>query len=287
MNKDLLTKIRESRQTLTAKERIIADYLLLHAHEARYLTESEIEQSCKVSRNTVTRFVRSFHYRSFACFRDDLELSALCSSQPTARDWNHRETFLNHRSMDQYLQCAKREQSQDMQEAEYLLDTRQMEEVIFLMGRAEHIWFYGEDPFSDLMPTVAEEFSRFSRKFEFCRSITKLHNLIMDAGEKDLFLIFDYKGSSEALCRVAKAAKSRRAHVVVVTRYETSPLCQLSHAHLLLCGQRARSLELNLPVLNSLHFLMNMLLKCYAAFNYGECQRYGIGNMNPEEGDLT
>ena len=105
--------------------------------------------------------------------------------------------------MEEYLKQLFSEAGGIIKECEMLLDRRELLKIIRLMTCADHIWFYGTGIFEEWLPTMVEEFTRVSNKFEEVRTMTKLKTRIVNANERDLFFIVDYDGTDRELCAAA------------------------------------------------------------------------------------
>ena len=266
---------------LTNKEKRIASYILMNRDNVRYLTETEIEENCGVSRTSITRFLRALDYSSFRSLKHDLEIATCYETIPAARKKSAGELVLDHWNMEEYLKQLFSEAGGIIKECEMLLDRRELLKIIRLMTCADHIWFYGTGIFEEWLPTMVEEFTRVSNKFEEVRTMTKLKTRIVNANERDLFFIVDYDGTDRELCAAAGGAKSRKAAVVSITRFDSAPLTDLCRASLRCCGRKEGRTDVNLPVLGSVQYLLGTLLQCYARFNPNECQKYGKLNLIP------
>ena len=77
---------------LTNKEKRIASYILMNRDNVRYLTETEIEENCGVSRTSITRFLRALDYSSFRSLKHDLEIATCYGNHSCGQEEKRRGT---------------------------------------------------------------------------------------------------------------------------------------------------------------------------------------------------
>lgn len=279
--RDPVNLINSRMDSFTVNGKKIARYILLNRDNIRDMTQLEIENKCGVGRTSFRNFLAALNYSSFHCLKMDIELVNHRETIPAVKMPASSELVLDHRGMDKYLKQLFAETDELVKECETNLNGKEMENIVRLMTRADRIWFYGTDIFEEWLPTMVEEFTRFSSKFEYVRSLTKLKTRVMNADDGDLFFLVDYGGSDRDLRIAARGARFRNAMVAAITHYEDTPLTAQCMAKLYCCEQKEGHTDINLPVLASVQYLLSLLLKCYARFNPGECQIYGKVNLIP------
>ena len=62
-------KISNAYYSLTAAEKKVADYVIIHQQESQYMSISELAEACGVAEATISRFARRLNYKGYNAFK--------------------------------------------------------------------------------------------------------------------------------------------------------------------------------------------------------------------------
>ena len=74
-------KISNAYYSLTAAEKKVADYVIIHQQESQYMSISELAEACGVAEATVSRFSKRLGYKGYNAFK----LAAISASRAVIR----------------------------------------------------------------------------------------------------------------------------------------------------------------------------------------------------------
>ena len=66
---NVFDKLSNGYYQLTAAEKKVADYIIIHQQDAQYLSISELADACGVAEATISRFVKRLNYKGYNAFR--------------------------------------------------------------------------------------------------------------------------------------------------------------------------------------------------------------------------
>ncbi len=229
---DVLSQISNGDNMFSKAESKLAEYILSDPHLVLTLSITELAENCNVSLATVSRFCRRLSLNGYPEFR--LELMKSLSSLQSI-DLNSQQGITLNDSISEVISKVNAIHQQSLSRSMAALDPAQVSKAVDLLVQANDVYFLG----SGNMMLIA-----MNAKLQFMQISTKFHAdpdpAIQAIGaslltERSVCVIFSYSGATRDIIEVAKIAKEHKAKIVSITRYEQSPLVDLSDI-VLICG---------------------------------------------------
>ena len=82
MSGDVFEKVSNGYYHLTAAEKKVADYVILHPQDTQFLSISELAEACEVAEATVSRFCRRLRFQGYSGFKIALATSLSQKQEP-------------------------------------------------------------------------------------------------------------------------------------------------------------------------------------------------------------
>ena len=236
---NVFTELNREYYALTAAEKKVADYVMLHQQNTQYMSISELAEEAVVAEATVSRFCRRLGYKGYNAFK--LAVANTSAGRPSGGplpgevqpgdsvgDMCRKLFAVDLDAMSQTMEFIQPRSI--VRAADLLLKARR----VLCMGQGGSMIMAQEA--AHLFSTVLPSFSAVSDShFQAIRAA------LLEEG--DVVFYFSYSGSTRDLVDLIKLAKDRGAGVILVTRFPKSP--GAAYADVILeCGSREGPLQL-------------------------------------------
>lgn len=227
---DVFDKLSNSYYQLTAAEKKVADYIIIHQKDAQYLSISELADACGVAEATISRFVKRLHYKNYNAFR----LALANTTVPRGGNPLSGEVLPD----DSIADMCQKVFSADLAAMEETLSLIRPEAIAAageLLVNADKVLCMGQ---GGSMIMAQEAAHLFSTVFGTYFAVTDSHTQAVTAallGPKDVVLYFSYSGSTRDLVEAARILRKSGAKLILVTRFPRSPGAALADV-VLQCG---------------------------------------------------
>ena len=232
-------KISSAYYSLTAAEKKVADYVIIHQQESQYMSISELAEACGVAEATISRFARRLNYKGYNAFKLAVAhstagrsagnpLSGQVLAEDGVSDVCQKLFAANVDAMEQTLSLLRPE---DVTAARDLLE------------RADKVLCMGQ---GGSMVMAQEAAHLFSTAFGKYFAVTDSHMQAIAAtqlGPRDVILYFSYSGATRDMVENCLLARERGAKVILVTRFPKSPGAALASV-VLQCGANENPLQM-------------------------------------------
>jgi DNA-binding MurR/RpiR family transcriptional regulator len=214
-----LLKIRAERDSMSAIERRIADFVLDNAQLLRDYSSQQMANALGISQSSVVKFSQKLGFRGYP----DLKYAI---GQALARgDGAVNEQAIpaidDHGRLADSLWKLK---SEAEEESRLINAPQKMDEIASLLGRAGKVFLIGlgED---DIHARA------FALRLSMLGILT-VHNFdtahmtasVSSAGLGDVLLVFSEQGKQASLCQITRYFQQQRGKVISVTRHTSNPL---------------------------------------------------------------
>jgi DNA-binding MurR/RpiR family transcriptional regulator len=214
-----LLKIRAERDSMSAIERRIADFVLDNAQLLRDYSSQQMANALGISQSSVVKFSQKLGFRGYP----DLKYAI---GQALARgDGAASEQVVpaidDHGRLADSLWKLK---SEAEEESRLINAPQKMDEIASLLGRAGKVFLIGlgED---DIHARA------FALRLSMLGILT-VHNFdtahmtasVSSAGLGDVLLVFSEHGKQASLCQITRYFQQQRGKVISVTRHTSNPL---------------------------------------------------------------
>lgn len=224
-------KISNAYYNLTASEKKVADYVILHQQNTQYMSISELADACGVAEATISRFARRLGYKGYNAFKLNVAHSTAgrSSGNPLSGE------VLAEDSVSDVCQKLFTANVDAMEQTLGLLRPEAVTAAGDLLERADKVLCMGQ---GGSMIMAQEAAHLFSTAFSNYFSVIDSHMQAIAAAQlssKDVILYFSYSGATRDMVETALLARERNAKIILVTRFPKSPGAALASV-VLQCG---------------------------------------------------
>ena len=239
MSENVFERISSAYYQLTAAEKKVADYVVIHQNDTQFLSISRLAEACGVAEATVSRFVKRLHFRGYNAFK-------LAIAQSTAGHSGANPLSGEVEPEDSLPDLCRKLFSADMDAMEQTLALIRPEDIrraADLLEGADKVLCMGQGGSMIMAQECAHLFSTaFGNYFPVSDSHMQAV-AITQAGPRDVIVYFSYSGATRDLMEAAKLARERGIKLILFTRFTKSPGAALAHVTLQ-CGSRESPLQL-------------------------------------------
>ena len=252
-DRSVINSILASYDRLSGSERRIADFILQRRGNVSSLTAGEIARSVETSNTTVSRFVRTLGYSSFAQLRLALAREEVAKDRPF--DSSDGISFADVEGSVRYVLDRKVEELSDTLS---LLNPAVLAGACRKIQEAKTVMFVGVGTSLSFAQMAATKFSHVGIKAISPSTTDAAAIMAQLLGPEDCIVFISNSGASRRLGIIMDNAQDSAIPCVVITSDPTSELA--SHAeYVLVVANRDHLLANNFAVS---HSSINFVLEC-------------------------
>ena len=232
-------KISNAYYSLTAAEKKVADYVIIHQQESQYMSISELAEACGVAEATISRFARRLNYKGYNAFK----LAVAHSTAGRSAGNPLSGQVLAEDGVSDVCQKLFAANVDAMEQTLSLLRPEAVTAAGDLLERADKVLCMGQ---GGSMVMAQEAAHLFSTAFGKYFAVTDSHMQAIAAtqlGPRDVILYFSYSGATRDMVENCLLARERGAKVILVTRFPKSPGAALASV-VLQCGANENPLQM-------------------------------------------
>ena len=232
-------KISNAYYSLTAAEKKVADYVIIHQQESQYMSISELAEACGVAEATISRFARRLNYKGYNAFK----LAVAHSTAGRSAGNPLSGQVLAEDGVSDVCQKLFAANVDAMEQTLSLLRPEDVTAAGDLLERADKVLCMGQ---GGSMVMAQEAAHLFSTAFGKYFAVTDSHMQAIAAtqlGPRDVILYFSYSGATRDMVENCLLARERGAKVILVTRFPKSPGASCADV-VLECGAREGPLQM-------------------------------------------
>lgn len=257
---NLLTRIHNSYDQLTKREKYVADFVLAQPKLVLTLTITDLADRCGVGDTTVFRFCRSLRLSGYQDFKMSLALSThtldMLDNRPdTNVALSNSSGEIAQRICDVYHAA--------LNAAYHRLDLTLIDQTVDMLLKANMIYVYGFGGSGIAAMMMQNKFCKLISNMVYC---TDSHLQLTTAAllrPGDMCVVFCNSGITIDCIRIAQLAKEAGAFTVFATSFEKTPAAEFSDV-VLPCGAAEGPVQGgSISVLSSQLFTIDVL---YAEF---------------------
>ncbi len=232
-------KISNAYYSLTAAEKKVADYVIIHQQESQYMSISELAEACGVAEATISRFARRLNYKGYNAFK--LAVAPSTAGRSAGNPLSGQ--VLAEDGVSDVCQKLFAANVDAMEQTLSLLRPEDVTAAGDLLERADKVLCMGQ---GGSMVMAQEAAHLFSTAFGKYFAVTDSHMQAIAAaqlGPRDVILYFSYSGATRDMVENCLLARERGARIVLVTRFPKSPGAALASV-VLQCGANENPLQM-------------------------------------------
>ena len=224
---DINLKIKSIYRDLSSKEKMIADFILLHPEEVMHGTISNISDTIQVADATFFRFCKRLGYNGFQDFKIALASEKVNSSLSIHENISKEdnELLMAQKVFDSNIKS--------LNDTKKLLDEQELIKAVQFLTAAKMVGFFGVGGSSIIAMDAYHKFLRTPLNSTYTQDT---HIQMMQASrltENDCAIIISHSGITKDTIQLAEIIKEKKAKVIVITSYSLSPLAKFADALLL------------------------------------------------------
>lgn len=229
-NTSCMLKIHEARHTLSAKEQMIADFILQHPQSSVHPTIEELAEQIGVSEATLFRFVKKLGYAGYQQFRIAL---ATDIASPQQRVY---ETAID-KGLESTVSLVFRTNINAMEETLKHIDPELIQHIAQLCIKSRTLYFFGLGGSSIV---ALDAYHKLVRTGLSCCAPMDFHMQLMQASQlssEDTAFLISHTGVNRDALHLAETIKQQGAKLIIITDARRSPLLKLANHSLFAYAQ--------------------------------------------------
>ena len=267
---DAFEKISNSYYFLTAAEKKVADYVIIHQRDTQYMSISELAEACGVAEATISRFAKRLNYKGYNAFKLAVANSIVGRAANAAGPLTGEI-----RPEDSVSDMCQKLFSAELSAMEQTLGLLRPEAVAAagdLLEAADKVLCMGQGGSMVMAEEAAHLFSTaFGKYFAVCDS----HMQTMAAaqmGPGDVLLYVSYSGATRDLVEISRLVRERGGKIILISRFPKSPGAALADV-VLQCGANESPLQMGSGAARvAIIFVLDVLFSEVCRRNLEECQ---------------
>lgn len=226
----IIRRIVDSRQNLTPKAKLLADYIINNPRKVVFMTTKELSEACQVSEATVVRFVSQLGFSGYGDFlqqlRDvlDTELTLLDRLDLTDMKGPGAERF--HRIVSEEMDSLRQLfESLDLDTANRIVDYLNSDKNIYVIGSrlSYTLSYYLGWSLTKIRPNIDILKGSDGTTIDW----------LTIAPENSIVVIVATTRYPNELIRIGKSAVRQKHTLILLTDSSTCPLIQFAHETLI------------------------------------------------------
>ena len=264
-NINILDRIHASYYQLSAAERKVADYVLVHYEQVQFMSITQLAEECGIAEATVSRFCRSLKLKGFNAFKIELAKHSV-SGAPVRSQLQSLDTLSGR------TQEVGRLAVEAVQHTVELVDPDQVLQAVELFERAPRVMCIGSGGSMLLAAVFANMFSMADPKFHAVSDSHAQMSAAATMGSDDVIVLLSYSGATMSGVQVLELARERGIATVLITRYPRSPAAKLADV-VLRCGSNEGPFQFgSVPAKVAQLVVLDVLFQEYCHRNRESCE---------------
>jgi len=225
---DLLIKIRDSMDSLSAAEKAVGEYIMDNLENTITLPISDLSSRSNVSRSTWVRFSKSIGYSGFKHLKREL-LRQTNNAAPTANTLNNSFTDVtNHDTCEETCLHIKNNAVNSIEQTYNIIDYESLSDVAELILRAGTVCLFGLGASGLVANDFYTKLLRIGLPVIYTTDFHTNIAAISAMGKEDVLVLFSFSGKTKEIVEMASLAKEMECTVVAVTKFGRSELSKLA-----------------------------------------------------------
>ncbi|MGH0053999.1 MAG: MurR/RpiR family transcriptional regulator [Sphaerochaetaceae bacterium] len=219
--------IRSKYNTLSAKEKKIADFILAYPKESVNPSIEKLAERIGISESTMVRFARKLGYSGYQRFRIALARETI----PKNEQLFETEITEGEEIVDLVFKNAQYTLSETLQS----IDRKAIKEAATLIAQAKSIFLMGLGGSNTLAQDAYHKLIRTGLNCQYAADFHMQLMLASQATENDVALIVSHTGEGYDTLALAEELRNNGCKLLILTSNARSPLAKMGHSVLAVC----------------------------------------------------
>ncbi|MBD5119307.1 MAG: MurR/RpiR family transcriptional regulator [Clostridiales bacterium] len=220
-----LPRLRETRDSMSATERAVADYLLGHQMEAMGLSIHQLAEKTFTSPSTIIRMCQRIGFKGYKDFRQAVTCEVAVRRLDQAQE---RREITRSDSLEEIVDKITYQNIMSLENTKSLIDIGTLQSCVELLRDARTVLLFG---LGASLCAARDLNLRFLRLNKPCVVNDDWHAQLLqakNASQDDLAIVLSYSGETAEVVECVKALRESRAPIIAITRRVGSPVAELS-----------------------------------------------------------
>ena len=266
--KSALLRLRESRDSMSATERAVSDYLLTHQGEAMELSIHQLAEKTFASPSTIIRMCQRIGYAGYKEFRQAVTCEMAVRRMSQGRG---RREITQSDSLDDIVDKVTYKNIMSLQDTKDLIDMDVLRACVELLGGARTVLLFGLGASLCAMRDLNLKLLRLNKPCVFNNDWNTQLLQARNATNRDLAIVVSYSGDGAEVVQCMNALRENHTPIVAITRREPSPVNELADYRLYTTDDgtavQTGTMSARMAQLN----LVDILFTAYANSQCGRC----------------
>lgn len=268
--KSALLRLRESRDSVSATEGSVADYLLKKPEEAMDLSIHQLAERTFSSPSTIIRMCHRIGFSGYKEFRRAVTYE-LALRKRTAEE--ERKEVSRSDSVEEIIEKTTYKNVLCLEDTKNLLDAETVQKCVNLIAQCNRVLLFGVGA---SLCVARDAYLKFLRLNKACIVNDDWHSQLLQAcnsQSSDLGIVFSYSGETVEMVRCMQEMRHNDTPIIAITRYAPSAVAELSTHNLYIAANestfRSGAMSSRISQLN----VVDVLYVSFANLEYDVCIR--------------
>lgn len=223
--KSALLRLREARDSISATERSIADYLLESPESAMNLSVHQLAEKTFSSPSTIIRMCHRIGFDGYKEFRRAVTYEMALRKQSQEEE---QKEIARSDSIEDIIEKITYKNIISLEDTKNLLDPDTLSKCVRLIRDCRNVLLFG---MGASLIAARDAYLKFLRLNKPCVINDDWHSQLLqarNAAPRDLGLVISYSGETTEVQECMKALRDNGTPIIAITRYGTSPVASLA-----------------------------------------------------------
>ncbi len=260
-----LVKLRDNKEQLTYAERKLAEYILQHPEEIPSYSISQLATLCGVSDATVLRLCKDLGFTGYRQFVVSVT-SGVVGSKGEVMD-TYAEIVPGD-SVETIMRNVAGNNCRSIEDTLSVLDVQLVKQAVSYLHHAKKLAFFGLDLSNLVCLDMARRLTWLNYHCEAQMDVRMQYVAAAQLLPLDAAVIFSNSGRTEEMVKIANIVKRSGAKLIIVSRYQKSPLADLADVCLIYSTPQINNFSVVTGSLIAMLTIVDMLLYCLMSGDY-------------------
>ncbi len=223
--KSVLIRIKQYSPQASGAERGALEYIMHHPDEISQLSIKELSSLSYSSPSTIVRMCRKLGFEGYR----DLQKSLLYEMAVRKDSQSKNESRVERSGgLLQIIEKVTYRNIASLEDSLKILEERSLETAVDLVDRSSTVLLFGMGASQLVAQDACLKFMRIAKP---CVCPSDFHSqlvLARNASHADVAIIISYSGCTDEMIRCAAELRAQGTPIIAITRFDHSPLAQLS-----------------------------------------------------------
>jgi DNA-binding MurR/RpiR family transcriptional regulator len=266
--KSVIVRMQEHKPNASNAEKSIVKFLLAHPEEAAGYSIHQLAEKTFSSASTIIRLCRKTGFEGYKELQRSLIYELAIRSDNNV--WQNEQ--INRKdTLEELVNKVIYKNITSLDDTRKLVDLENVEKCVELMEKADKICLFG---IGSSLLVARDMYLKLLRVNKNCSINDDWHGQFLQAKnmtKNDMALIISYSGMTEESIACAREAKQNGAPIVVVSRFEDSPLVKLADYNLAVAATELMHRSGAMSSRISQLAVIDILYTAYIQRNYEVC----------------